>query len=150
MLNTWWALILSTPVFTATFAVWIMFNFFTSFPRAYDEAAEVFGIKRKIIKIITPLSRTTILSTFLLSFIFNWHLLFYPLLLSDTPYNMGFPPKGAETITIFALQAIGDETVNWAALASSALIAALPVMVISFFTIDRVIKSDSKSGLKFV
>jgi len=150
LLNTWWALILSTPVFTATFAVWIMFNFFTSFPRAYDEAAEVFGIKRKIIKIITPLSRTTILSTFLLSFIFNWHLLFYPLLLSDTPYNMGFPPKGAETITIFALQAIGDETVNWAALASSALIAALPVMVISFFTIDRVIKIDSKSGLKFV
>jgi carbohydrate ABC transporter membrane protein 1, CUT1 family (TC 3.A.1.1.-)/carbohydrate ABC transporter membrane protein 2, CUT1 family (TC 3.A.1.1.-) len=150
LLNTWWALILSTPVFTATFAVWIMFNFFTSFPRAYDEAAEVFGIKRKITKIITPLSRTTILSTFLLSFIFNWHLLFYPLLLSDTPYNMGFPPEGAETITIFALQAIGDETVNWAALASSALIAALPVMVISFFTIDRVIKSDSKSGLKFV
>lgn len=65
-------------------------------------------------------------------------------MLSDTPYNMGFPPKGAETITIFALQAIGDETVNWAALASSALIAALPVMVISFFTIDRVIKSDSE------
>ena len=150
LLNTWWALIASTPIFTATFAVWILFNFFTSFPRAYDEAAEVFGIRRKMLRVIAPLSRTAVFSTFLLSFVFNWHLLFYPLLLTDTPYDMKFPPKGAETVTIFALQAIGNETLNWAALASSALIAALPVMVVSFFAIDRLLKEEGKGGLKFV
>ncbi len=150
LLNTWWALILSTPIFTATFAVWLFFNFFLGFPKSYEDAAEVFSIKGKMTRIIMPLSRPALFSVLLLSFIFNWHLLFYPLIFTATPYNYSFPPQGAQTITIFALLAIGDESINWGLLASSALIAALPVMVVTIFAIDRILKGSYSGGLKFV
>ena len=150
LLNTWWALILSTPIFTATFAIWVFYNYFLGFPRAYDDAAEVFNIKRKLTRIIMPMSKTSLFSIFLLSFIFNWHLLFYPLILTQTPYNFSFPPQGAQTITIFALLAIGNESINWGLLASSALVAALPVMIVTIISIDRMLRSEQGSGLKFI
>lgn len=150
LLNTWWALILSTPIFTATFAIWVFYNYFLSFPRAYDDAAEVFNIRRKLTRIIMPLSKNPIFSIFLLSFIFNWHLLFYPLILTQTPYNFSFPPQGAQTITIFALLAIHNESINWGLLASSALVAALPVMIVTIISIDRMLRSEQLSGLKFI
>ncbi|BCS92573.1 ABC transporter permease subunit [Metallosphaera javensis (ex Sakai et al. 2022)] len=150
LLNTWWALILSTPIFTATFATWIFYNFYLDFPKAYDDAASVFGIKRKLTRIVFPLSRGTLFTVFLLSFVFNWHLLFYPLIFASTPYNMKFPPEGALTITVYALDAIGDQSLNWGLLASSALVAALPVMVVTLFAIDRVLRGDQRSGVKFI
>jgi multiple sugar transport system permease protein len=150
LINTWWALILSTPIFTATFATWIFYNFYMDFPRGYDDAAQVFGIKRKLFRIIMPLSRGSIFSVFLLSFVFNWHLLFYPLILANTPYNMRFPPEGALTITIFALQALGNESLNWGLLASSALVASLPVMVITMMAVDRILRGERGSGVKFI
>lgn len=148
--NTWWALILSTPIFTATFAVWVFYNYFLGFPKAYVDAADVFQIKRKLLRIIMPLSRTSLFSIFLLSFIFNWHLLFYPLILTETPYNFSFPPQGAETVTIFALLAVGDASINWSLLASSALVAALPVMIVTIISIDRILKGEYGGGLKFI
>lgn len=150
LINTWWALILSTPIFTATFATWIFYNFYLDFPRAYDDAASVFGIKRKLTRIVFPLSRGTLFTVFLLSFVFNWHLLFYPLIFANTPYNMKFPPYGALTITVYALDAIGDQSLNWGLLASSALVAALPVMIVTLFAIDRVLRGDQRSGVKFI
>ncbi|MCG3109048.1 Trehalose/maltose transport system permease protein MalF [Metallosphaera sp. J1] len=150
LLNTWWALILSTPIFTATFATWIFYNFYLDFPKAYDDAASVFGIKRKLTRIVFPLSRGTLFTVFLLSFVFNWHLLFYPLIFASTPYNMKFPPEGALTITVYALDAIGDQSLNWGLLASSALVAALPVMIVTLFAIDRVLRGDQRSGVKFI
>ncbi len=150
LINTWWALILSTPIFTATFATWIFYNFYLDFPRAYDDAASVFGIKRKLTRLVIPLSRGAVFTVFLLSFVFNWHLLFYPLIFADTPYNMKFPPEGALTITVYALDAIGDQSLNWGLLASSALVAALPVMVITMIAVDRVLRGDQRSGVKFV
>ncbi|MEM0279936.1 MAG: ABC transporter permease subunit [Metallosphaera sp.] len=150
LINTWWALILSTPIFTATFATWIFFNYFLDFPKAYDDAASVFGIRRKLTRLVFPLSKGTTFTVFLLSFVFNWHLLFYPLIFANTPYNMKLPPEGALTITVYALDSIGNESLNWGLLASSALVAAFPVMIVTMIAIDRVLRYDQRSGLKFV
>jgi multiple sugar transport system permease protein len=150
LLNTWWGLILASPVFTATYSVWLMFNFFSGLPKSYEEAADVFSIKNKFIRIILPLSRPVLISSFLLSFIFSWHLLFYPLVLTSTPYCMDFPPQGAQTVTIFALNSIGNLTINWGILASSALISSIPVLIVSWYAIDRVIRGAYRGGIKFV
>ncbi|MCH1770460.1 MULTISPECIES: ABC transporter permease subunit [Metallosphaera] len=150
LMNTWWALIISTPIFTATYAVWLFHNNYLSFPRAYDDVAEVFQIKRRLLRVVMPLSRTSVFSVFLLSFILNWHLLFYPLILTQTPYNWSFPPEGAETVTVFALAQIYYRTINWALVASAALVAALPVMVVTIITLSRILKGDRSGGLKFI
>ncbi|WP_048100334.1 ABC transporter permease subunit [Candidatus Acidianus copahuensis] len=150
LLNNWLSLILSFPIFTATFGVWVFYNFFIDFPRGYNDAAEVFSIKRKMWRIVIPLSKSSTFSVFLLSFIFSWHMLFYPLIFSSSPYNFSFPPQGSETVTIFALLALGDESVNWGILASSALVAALPVMIVTVFAIDRILKGSAEGGIKFI
>ncbi|MCY0859976.1 MAG: ABC transporter permease subunit [Sulfolobaceae archaeon] len=150
LLNTWWSLILASPIFTATYAFWMMFNYYLDLPKVYEEAAEIDGMKNKFLRLILPLSRPFMTASFLLSFIFAWHLLFYPLVLSDTPYNMRFPPYGSETITIFALNAETQGSVNWGLLASSALIAALPVIILSYIGEDYILRGVYSGGVKGV
>ncbi|BAB67011.1 ABC transporter permease subunit [Sulfurisphaera tokodaii] len=148
LINTWIGLALPSAIFTATFAFWTMFNFYIDFPKVYEEAAEIDGMKNKMLRLILPLSRPFLIASFIISFIFAWHLLFYPLVLSETPYNMNFPPSGSETITIFALNSITQGSVNWALLASSALIAALPVIIISYVAQDYVLRGLYSGGVK--
>ena len=148
LINTWIGLALPSAIFTATFAFWTMFNFYIDFPKVYEEAAEIDGMKNKMLRLILPLSRPFLIASFIISFIFAWHLLFYPLVLSETPYNMNFPPSGSETITLFALNSITQGSVNWALLASSALIAALPVIIISYVAQDYVLRGLYSGGVK--
>ncbi|MEM3204317.1 MAG: ABC transporter permease subunit [Saccharolobus sp.] len=148
LINTWIGLALPSAIFTATFAFWTMFNFYIDFPKVYEEAAEIDGMKNRMIRLILPLSRPFLIASFIISFIFAWHLLFYPLVLSETPYNMNFPPSGSETITIFALNAITQGSVNWALLASSALVAALPVIIISYVAQDYMLRGLYSGGVK--
>ncbi|MEM4769100.1 MAG: ABC transporter permease subunit [Saccharolobus sp.] len=148
LINTWIGLALPSAIFTVTFAFWTMFNFYIDFPKVYEEAAEIDGMKNRMIRLILPLSRPFLIASFIISFIFAWHLLFYPLVLSETPYNMNFPPSGSETITIFALNAITQGSVNWALLASSALVAALPVIIISYVAQDYMLRGLYSGGVK--
>ncbi|WP_338604494.1 ABC transporter permease subunit [Sulfolobus tengchongensis] len=150
LINTWLGLALPSAIFTVTFAFWTMFSFYIDFPKVYEEAAEIDGMKNRIIRLILPLSRPFLIASFIISFIFSWHLLFYPLVLSETPYRMNFPPSGSETITIFALNAISQGSVNWALLASSALVASLPVIVISYIAQDYMLKGLYGGGVKGV
>jgi len=150
LLNTWWALMLASPIFTATFAVWAMHGFYIDMPKAYEELADLFNIRGKMTRIIMPLSRPALLSVFLVSLIFAWHLLVYPLILASTPYNFSFPPVGAQTVTIYALTAIEQSIIRWGLLAAMALVAALPVMVLALAFLYMVSKGGYSLGLKFL
>ena len=150
LLNTWWALMIASPIFTATYAVWAMEGFYIDLPKAYEEVADLFNIRGKMTRIILPLSRPVLLSVFLVSLIFAWHLLVYPLILSSTPYNFSFPPVGAQTVTIYALTAIQQSIIRWGLLAAMALVAALPVMVIALAFLYMVSKGGYSLGLKFL
>jgi multiple sugar transport system permease protein len=150
LLNTWWALMLASPIFTATFAVWAMHGFYIDMPKAYEELADLFNIRGKMTRIIMPLSRPVLLSVFLVSLIFAWHLLVYPLILASTPYNFSFPPVGAQTVTIYALTAIEQSIIRWGLLAAMALVAALPVMVLALAFLYMVSKGGYSLGLKFL
>ena len=150
LLNTWWALIASMPIFSATFALWIMNGFFLDLPRSYEEVAELFGIRRSFTRLIMPLSRPVLLATFILTAVATWHALFYPLVLTSTPYNFGFPPYGAQTVTIYALTPIQESTIHWGMLASIALVTALPPMIIDAFFLSMIARGGPSGGLKFV
>lgn len=150
LLNTWWALIMSMPLGYVTYALWIMNGFFLDLPKAYDEVAEMFNIRGSFRRLILPLSRPILLSTFMLAAVGAWHALFYPLIFSATPYNFGFPPYGAQTVTIYALTAIQESTIDWGLLASMALVAALPPMIIDILFLSLIAKGSRASGLKFL
>ncbi len=150
LLNTWWALILSTPIFTATLAAWILFNIYKDLPNEYQELAELEGASSTYIlfRIVAPITESSWFTMIVLSFIINWHLLFYPLVLTETPWQFNFPPTGAQTVTIFAIESISSKAVAWGTLASSALVVALPVMILSYLVMGKLLEGFNIGGIK--
>jgi multiple sugar transport system permease protein len=150
LINTWWILMMATPIFTITMVAWTMFNIYQDVPEVYEEIAQIEGASSTYIlfRLIMPITMGSWAASFILSFIFNWHLLFYPLVLTETPWQFNFPPTGAQTVTIFAALAIGNQVVEWGLLASAALIVALPVMVLSYIVMGRLLRGFSFGGVK--
>ncbi|MGC9153345.1 MAG: ABC transporter permease subunit [Vulcanisaeta sp.] len=150
LLNTWWALIMADPIFTVTLSAWLLFNIYRDLPNEYQELAEIEGASSTYIlfRVIAPITRSSWFMIMILSFIISWQLLFYPLILTETPWQFNFPPTGAQTVTIFAIEAIRSKAVEWGLLASSALVVALPVMVLSYIIMGRLLEGFNIGGLK--
>jgi multiple sugar transport system permease protein len=101
-----------------------------------------------LFRIIAPITEGSWFTMMVLSFIINWHLLFYPLVLTETPWQFNFPPTGAQTVTIFAIESISSKAVAWRTLASSALVVALPVMILSYLVMGRLLEGFNIGGIK--
>ena len=156
LLNTWAALMLTEPLFTIPFVVWTMTNFYSSLPRQYEEAALVDGYSRvrAFFSIVMPLARPGLIAAGMVAFIFSWHLLLFPLVLSQTPWSFGFPPVGSNTVTTFAILFDPDSTGGtlsnnvWTQLASSGIILAIPVIVLSLVAQGYLLKGLYSGGTK--
>jgi ABC-type glycerol-3-phosphate transport system permease component len=156
LLNTWWALMLTFPLFTVPFATWTLTNFYDSLPKHYEEAATVDGYSpiRSFFEIVMPLARPGLFATALVSFIISWHLLLFPLVLSQTAWNFGFPPLGSNTVTLYAInfdpRSVGGSVSNnvWVQLASAGLILSVPVIILSLFTQSYLLKGLYSGGSK--
>ena len=156
LLNTWTALIMTEPLFTIPFVIWTMSNFYNSLPRQYEEAALVDGYSRirSFFSIVMPLARPGLIAAGMVAFIFAWHLLLFPLVLSQTPFNFTFPPVGSNTVTTFAILFDPDSTGGtisnnvWTQLASSGIILAVPVIVLSLIAQSYLLKGLYSGGTK--
>jgi multiple sugar transport system permease protein len=156
LLNSWAALMLSYPIFTVPFAIWTMSNFYAELPRHYEEAAQVDGYSplRSFYEIVMPLARPGLFATALISFVISWHLLLFPVVLSQSPYAFNFPPTGSYTVTQFAAnfdpRSVGASVSNnvWVQLASSGLILSVPVIILAIFTQEYMLKGLYSGGVK--
>ncbi|MDG6935151.1 MAG: ABC transporter permease subunit [Nitrososphaerota archaeon] len=156
LLNTWWGLILTEPLFTVPFVIWTMSNFYNSLPKHYEEAALVDGYSRirSFFQIVMPLARPGLIAAGMVAFIFAWHLLLFPLVLSQTPFSFTFPPVGSNTVTTFAIMFDPDSTGGtlsnnvWVQLADSGIILALPVIVLSLIAQGYLLKGLYSGGVK--
>jgi len=156
LINTWAALILTEPLFTVPFVVWTMSNFYNSLPKQYEEAAQVDGYSRirSFFSIVMPLARPGLIAAGMVAFIFAWHLLLFPLVLSESPYNFSFPPVGSNTVTTFAILFDPDSTGGtisnnvWTQLASSGIILAIPVIILSLIAQSYLLKGLYSGGTK--
>jgi multiple sugar transport system permease protein len=156
LINSWAALILTEPLFTIPFVIWTMSNFYNSLPKQYEEAALVDGYSRirSFYSIVMPLARPGLIAAGMVAFIFAWHLLLFPLVLSQTPFNFTFPPVGSNTVTTFAILFDPDSTGGtisnnvWTQLASSGIILAIPVIVLSIVAQSYLLKGLYSGGTK--
>ncbi|MEM0120410.1 MAG: ABC transporter permease subunit [Thermoprotei archaeon] len=156
LLNTWLGLILTYPLFTLPFAVWTLTNFYSTLPKHYEEASLIDGYTpiKSFYRVVMPLARPGLFATALLSFIFSWHLLLFPLVLSETPYQYNFPPTGSFTVTNFATlfdpQSLGSTvTANvWGQVGSAGIILAVPVMIIAVLAQDYLLKGLYSGGTR--
>ena len=156
LINTWTALILTEPLFTIPFVIWTMSNFYNSLPKQYEEAALVDGYSRirSFFSIVMPLARPGLIAAGMVAFIFAWHLLMFPLVLSQTAYNFSFPPIGSNTVTTFAILFDPDSTGGtisnnvWTQLASAGIILAIPVIILSLVAQSYLLKGLYSGGTK--
>lgn len=143
LLNSWWGLIITYPVFVMPITIWMLFNFYSTFPKHLDEAANIDGMSvfGSFYRVILRLSGDGISVTLLYAFIIAWGALIFPLALSYTPFNMNFLlPSGAQTITIFIGGTIGHEAFNYGELSAASVISLIPSILLIYFARKRIDK----------
>jgi multiple sugar transport system permease protein len=140
LLNTYWAVIL--PQIPAAIAVFIFKQFFDGLPRDLDEAARVdgAGFLRTYWRIVMPLSRPVVSAVAIFTFVWSWNNLLWPLLVLSNPKLMTIP-VGLATVQ-------GSYGIRYADTMASALLGALPLMLLFLFFQRRIVEGIAGTGLK--
>jgi multiple sugar transport system permease protein len=140
LLNTYWAVVL--PQVPTAIAVFIFKQFFDGLPRDLDEAARVdgAGFLRTYWRIVMPLSRPVVSAVAIFSFVWSWNNLLWPLLVLSNPKLMTIP-VGLATVQ-------GSYGIRYADTMASAILGALPLVLIFLFFQRRIVEGIAGTGLK--
>lgn len=139
LLNSYWALILSFTSFTLPLCVWMLKGYFDTLPDELIEAAKVDGASQLTIihRILLPIARPALVSTFLFAFIRGWNDFIYALTLGGANH-MTLPPG-------LVLTYMGEFQTSWPNLMASSLIVSLPVVLL-YIVMQRYIVAGLSSG----
>ena len=139
MINSYVAVILADSTGAIPFAIIIMRAFMLSIPTELSEAALVDGAGHwKIFRsIVVPISRTAIITAALFAFLAGWGDFLFALTLNN---NADLTP-----ITVGIYRYIGSYSANWPAIMASAMIAAVPAIVLLAFA-QRYIAAGITAG----
>jgi multiple sugar transport system permease protein len=124
LLNTYQAVILADSTIAVPFAIIIMRAFMLGIPPELAEAATVDGAGQLRIfwSIYVPLSRTAIITASLFSFLFGWGDFIFALILNSDPHHT--------PITVGLYRFVGSYSVEWPAVMATALVAAIPAILL--------------------
>ncbi|MDR6558956.1 multiple sugar transport system permease protein [Arthrobacter pascens] len=139
MIDTSWAVILPQVIHPAM--VFVLKKFFDQIPRELEEAAVMDGASRMRIfmQIILPLSRPILAAVAIFVFISAWNNFLWPFI-STNDGSILTLPVGLQTIK----SAYG---IQYAQNMASALLAALPLILVFLFFQRQIIKGVATTGL---
>lgn len=139
MIDTPWAVILPQVIHPAM--VFVLKKFFDQIPRELEEAAVMDGASRMriFIQIILPLSRPILAAVAIFVFISAWNNFLWPFI-STNDGSILTLPVGLQTIK----SAYG---IQYAQNMASALLAALPLILVFLFFQRQIIKGVATTGL---
>lgn len=139
MIDTSWAVILPQVIHPAM--VFVLKKFFDQIPRELEEAAVMDGASRMRIftRIILPLSRPILAAVAIFVFISAWNNFLWPFI-STNDGSILTLPVGLQTIK----SAYG---IQYAQNMASALLAALPLILVFLFFQRQIIKGVATTGL---
>jgi multiple sugar transport system permease protein len=141
LVDTYWAVIL--PQVPTPIAVFVFKQFFDGIPRDLEEAARVDGASRFHIysRIYMPLSRPAVSAVTIFTFVWSWNNFLWPLLvLQSTP--LVTLPVGLATVS----SAYG---IQYAQIMASAVLGALPLLVVFLLFQRRIVEGIAGTGLKY-
>ncbi|WP_104090421.1 carbohydrate ABC transporter permease [Arthrobacter sp. GMC3] len=139
MIDAYWGIIL--PQVIAPAMVFVLKKFFDQIPRELEDAALVDGAGRIRIfwQVVLPLSRPILAAVAIFVFIGAWNNFLWPFIVTNDS-SMLTLPVGLQTIK----SAYG---IQYAQNMASALLAALPLIVVFLFFQRQIIKGISTTGL---
>lgn len=140
LLNTYWSVIL--PQVPAVIAVFIFKQFFDGLPKEMEEAARIDGAGpwRIYRSIVMPMSTPVISAVGILTFVTVWNNLILPLYTLTNPKLMTIP-VGLATVQGSYGQRLAD-------IQASAILGALPLVILYFFFQRRIVEGFAGSGVK--
>ena len=138
MIDTYWGIIL--PQIIAPAMVFILKKFFDQVPIELEEAARVDGASRLRVftQIVLPLSRPILAAVSIFVFIAAWNNFLWPFIVVNDSSLMTLP-VGLQTIE----SAFG---VQYAQNMASAILAALPLIIVFLFFQRQIIKGVATTG----
>jgi multiple sugar transport system permease protein len=130
------------PHMVDAFGVFMMTQFYKSFPRELEEAAAMDGTSRvgTFFRIVLPTSQTQLLTLALLTFQGEWNRFMEPLLILRTPENFTLP---------IGLQWFrGEYYTLYSVILAGSLFNTLPILILFFAFQKYFIQSIATSGSK--
>jgi len=139
LVNTYTGIVLVYVSGFLPLAVWILYNYMSSLPKAIEESSQIDGASRMqtLWHVVLPLSRPGIISTAIITFLFAWAQFLFPLVLSS---DLSTQPL---TVVIASLQ--GRHVVPFTLLSAAGMVAIVVPAVIAL-TLNRYIVSGLLTG----
>ena len=122
LINTLGALIV--PQLTSALGIYLMYSFFQSFPRELEEAGRIDGCNRLQVfwKIVLPLARPALAALGIITFIYAWNDLFWPLI--------AITSSRTYTVQVGLTTFEGEHETEWAAVMAGTVLTTAPVLLV--------------------
>jgi multiple sugar transport system permease protein len=122
LINTLGALIV--PQLTSALGIYLMYAFFQSFPRELEEAGRIDGCGRLQVfwKIVLPLARPALAALGIITFIYAWNDLFWPLIAITSSRTF--------TVQVGLTTFQGEHVTQWSAIMAGTTLTTVPVLLV--------------------
>lgn len=126
LLNTYAGLIV--PFVASTSGIFLFRQYFMKLPASYREIARIenVGTWTYIRRVAVPLARPAVATVTLLTFISSWNQFQWPLIMTNS--------TAIDPIELALTHYMQTYQANWRELASAALLAILPILIVFLFT----------------
>ncbi len=138
--NTYYVQIL--PFIASPFFTYLFYTFFLGMPKELEEAARVDGARplRTFLEIVAPLAKPAYATCAILSFLFAWGELLWPVLVTQGP--------DVRTLPLGISEFQGQAPVDWSAIMAFATIMTIPLLIVFVIFQRQFVRGVASSGLK--
>lgn len=121
--------------------VWMMFSFFKEVPGEIWEAAQLDGLNAGglLLRLIWPLMRTGISSSFLILLVLNWNEFFVAVNLAYT---------NAATLPILISSYMSSEGLFWSKMSAAGMLAILPILIVGWAVHKQFVRGMTFGAVK--
>ena len=139
-LDTYYVQIL--PFIANPFYIYLFYTFFLNLPKELEEQAQIDGASPLVTfwRIMVPLSRPVYATVAILSFLYSWGQLLWPVLVTRGPEVRPLPLGIAEFQTLPPIQ--------WGDIMAFATIMTLPLLIVFLIFQNAFVQGVARSGLK--
>lgn len=136
LFDTYLGMVIIYTFMNLPLVIWLLAEFLRQIPRSYEDAARVDGAPwyRLFLDVLLPLSMPGILTAGILAMIFAWNEFLFALVL--TGQNVITLPKALASFFLF-------QQPNWGQLGAIGIVAAGPLLVLSFYMQRALVRSFS-------
>jgi multiple sugar transport system permease protein len=139
--DTYPGMILVHQLITLPLIILITTGFFRDIPREIEEAAALdgAGVLPMLVQVVVPIAMPGIASAMIIAFIFSWNNLIFGLVLAG---------GATRPVTMGILQAMNFDQIKWGLMAASAMVAAVPGMLVALWLQKHITRGLTLGAVK--